>query len=71
MPKESEFDKVMRELRNAKGMSQKEREAAAKRLREAEAQVKRQKKRDENVAKLRKRKNHGDGDVIDTGMFNS
>ena len=66
------FRKVMEGIKNNKGLTQAQREAAARKLREGKAQVDKQKARDERVKKLRQRKRgHGDDNVIDTGMFGS
>lgn len=66
------FRKVMEGIKNNKGLTQAQREAAARKLREGNAQADKQKARDERVKKLRnKKRGHGDDNVIDTGMFGS
>lgn len=68
----SEFDKVMKALKNQKGLSQSEREAQAKKLKAAQAQAEKFRKGQERVKKLRKKqRGHGGDDVIDSGQFSS
>ena len=63
----AEFDKVMKALKNQKGLTQTEREELARKRVAAEAQAKRFAAKQERVKKLRDKKRGGD--VIDTGMF--
>lgn len=66
----AEYEKVMKALRNQKGLSQQEREAQAKKLRAAQAQAEKFRKGQERVKKLRDKKRGQSGDdVIDSGMF--
>lgn len=65
----SEFDKVMKALKNQKGLSQQEREAQAKKLKAAQAQAKKFEAQQARVKKLRAKKRGGGDDVIDSGMF--
>lgn len=73
MSKDDEtFRKVMEGIKNNKGLTQAQREAAARKLREGKVQADKQKARNARVKELRKRKRgHGGDDVIDTGMFGS
>lgn len=71
MSKDDEtFRKVLGKTNSSKGLSQAEREEAKRRLAQGQAQAKTQKAREERVKKLRKR-DRGDDNVIDTGMFGS
>lgn len=68
----AEFDKVMKALKNQRGLTQAEREAQAKQLKAAQEQAKKFQEKQERVKKLRQRKRGGGGDdVIDSGMFSS
>lgn len=68
----SEYDKVMRALKNQKGLSQAEREALARKQVAAKAQAKRFADKQARVEKLRdKKRKGGDDGVIDSGMFSS
>lgn len=69
----AEYEKVMKALKNQKGMSQAEREALARKQVDAKAQAKRFADKQARVKKLhdKKRKGHGGDDVIDSGMFSS
>lgn len=69
----SEYEKVMKALRAQKGLTQAEREEKARRLTMGKQQAEKFRKAEERAEKLRtkKRKGHGDGDVIDSGMFSS
>lgn len=73
MSREDEtFRKVMKELKNHKGMTQKEREERARLIAQAEERNKKFKASQDRVKKLREKKRKGGDDgVIDSGMFSS
>lgn len=64
-----EFEKVMRELRKQRGLTQAQREELARRRTMGEQQAKKQTEREERVKRLRKRKSGVEDTVIDSGMF--